>query len=179
MFREDLHACLRRRTDALFELTDAILRLEPLTPAPVTSARSCVAGGCTRLQIPHSWVAFSAPGCCALHRIAFPVVSGGSVLRSAIAVSVTQPGAIPNSSELRQETVRKSIGGSSTVRSMANKRYSTDLSDVEWSLLKPHLPAPKRRGSPRVHSPPEIPNAVFYVLKTGCQWRMLPREFPP
>lgn len=59
---------------------------------------------------------------------------------------------------------------------MANKRYSTDLSDVEWSLLKPHLPAPKRRGRPRVHSPREILNAVFYVLKTGCQWRMLPER---
>jgi putative transposase len=62
---------------------------------------------------------------------------------------------------------------------MVSKRYPTDLSDAEWSLLKPHLPAPKRRGRPRVHSPREILNAVFYVLKTGCQWRMLPREFPP
>lgn len=62
---------------------------------------------------------------------------------------------------------------------MASKRYPTDLSDAEWSLLKPHLPAPKRRGRPRVHSPCEILNAVFYVLKTGCQRRMLPREFPP
>jgi putative transposase len=62
---------------------------------------------------------------------------------------------------------------------MASKRYPTDLSDAEWSMLEPHLPAPKRRGRPRVHSPREILDAVFYVLKTGCQWRMLPREFPP
>jgi putative transposase len=62
---------------------------------------------------------------------------------------------------------------------MASKRYPTDLSNAEWSLLEPHLPAPKRRGRPRVHSPREVLNAVFYVLKTGCQWRMLPREFPP
>ena len=62
---------------------------------------------------------------------------------------------------------------------MASKRYPTDLSNAEWSLLKPHLPIPKRRGRPRVHSPREILNAVFYVLKSGCQWRMLPREFPP
>jgi len=59
------------------------------------------------------------------------------------------------------------------------KRYSTDLSDAEWSYLEPHLPAPKQRGRPRVHSYREILNAVFYLLKTGCQWRMLPREFPP
>ena len=40
--------------------------------------------------------------------------------------------------------------------------------------------APETAGpTPRLHSPREILNAVFYVLKTGCQWRMLPREFPP
>ena len=59
------------------------------------------------------------------------------------------------------------------------KLYSTDLSDAEWSYLEPHLPAPKQRGRPRVHSYREILNAIFYLLKTGCQWRMLPREFPP
>ena len=54
-----------------------------------------------------------------------------------------------------------------------------DLSDAEWALLEPHLPAPKRRGPPRIHSPREILNAVFYLLKSGCLWRMLPRQFPP
>ena len=62
---------------------------------------------------------------------------------------------------------------------MASKRYPTDLSDAEWSLLEPHVPAPHRRGRPRPHSPREILDAVFYVLKSGCQWRMLPRGFPP
>jgi putative transposase len=62
---------------------------------------------------------------------------------------------------------------------MSSNRYPTDLSDAEWSLLEPHLPVPKRRGRPRVHSPREILNAVFYLLKSGCQWRLLPREFPP
>jgi putative transposase len=62
---------------------------------------------------------------------------------------------------------------------MSSKRYPTDLSDAEWSLLESHLPASKRRGRPRVHSPREILNAVFFLLKSGCQWRMLPREFPP
>ena len=45
--------------------------------------------------------------------------------------------------------------------------------------LEPYFPAPKQRGRPRVHSYRKILNAVFYLLKTGCQWRMLPREFPP
>jgi putative transposase len=62
---------------------------------------------------------------------------------------------------------------------MESRRYPTDLSDAEWSSLEPYLPSPKRRGRPRVHSPREILDAVFYVLKSGCQWRMLPRDFPP
>ena len=62
---------------------------------------------------------------------------------------------------------------------MERRRYLTDLSDEEWRLLDPYLPAPQRRGRPRLHGTREILNAVFYVLKTGCQWRTLPREFPP
>ncbi|MDQ3863035.1 MAG: IS5 family transposase [Actinomycetota bacterium] len=62
---------------------------------------------------------------------------------------------------------------------MASRRCPSDLTNEEWQLLEPHLPAPNRRGRPRLHSPREILNAVFYVLKTGCQWRMLPRDFPP
>ncbi len=62
---------------------------------------------------------------------------------------------------------------------MESRRYPTDLSDDEWGLLEPHLPAPEQRGRPRLHSPRQIVDAVFYVLKSGCQWRMLPREFPP
>ena len=59
---------------------------------------------------------------------------------------------------------------------MESKRYPTDLSDEEWGLLEKYLPASKWRGRPRLHSPREILNADFYVLKSGCQWRLLPRE---
>ena len=62
---------------------------------------------------------------------------------------------------------------------MKRRRYPTDLSDEGWGLLQPYIPPPRRRGRPRRHDPREVLNAVFYVLKTGCQWRMLPREFPP
>jgi putative transposase len=62
---------------------------------------------------------------------------------------------------------------------MVSGKYPSDLSDAEWSLLEPHLPGPKRRGRPRLHSPREVLDAVFYVLKSGCQWRMLPKDFPP
>jgi putative transposase len=59
------------------------------------------------------------------------------------------------------------------------KPYSTDLSDAEWACLEPHLPASKATGRPRIHSPREILDAVFYVLRSGCPWRLLPHEFPP
>src|SRR5215210_748748 len=59
------------------------------------------------------------------------------------------------------------------------KSYSTDLSDTEWGCLEIHVPAPNKRGRPKTHSTREILNAVFYVLKSGCPWRMLPRDFPP
>src|ERR687893_564535 len=59
------------------------------------------------------------------------------------------------------------------------RTYSTDLTDIEWEYLEPHLPAPTRRGRPRLHATRNILDAVFYVLKSGCPWRLLPREFPP
>ena len=58
------------------------------------------------------------------------------------------------------------------------KRYPTDLSDAEWNYLEPHLPAPTGHGRPRIHDLREILNAVFHLLKSGCQWRLLPHDFP-
>ncbi|HVF01996.1 MAG TPA: IS5 family transposase [Rubrobacteraceae bacterium] len=58
------------------------------------------------------------------------------------------------------------------------KPYPTDLSDEEWKYIEPHMPTPEGRGRPRVHSLREILDATFYVLRSGCQWRMLPNDFP-
>jgi putative transposase len=58
------------------------------------------------------------------------------------------------------------------------KRYPTNLSDAEWNYIEPRMPAPKGFGRPRTHSLREILNAIFYLLKSGCQWRMLPHDFP-
>jgi putative transposase len=58
------------------------------------------------------------------------------------------------------------------------KRYPTDLSDAEWDYIEPHMPAPIGFGRPRTHDLREILNAVFYLLKSGCQWRLLPHDFP-
>src|SRR5918994_3461775 len=59
------------------------------------------------------------------------------------------------------------------------KCYSTDLSDAEWECLQIHVPSPNKRGRPRTHDTREILNAVFYILKSGCPWRLLPKDFPP
>src|SRR5215212_7118239 len=60
------------------------------------------------------------------------------------------------------------------------KIYTTDLSDAEWACLKNHLPASKLPGKMRTHALREIFYAIFfYVLKSGCPWRLLPSDFPP
>jgi putative transposase len=62
---------------------------------------------------------------------------------------------------------------------MDNRKYPTDLSDDEWRCIRPHLPGPTGQGRPRLHGLRTILDAVFYVLKSGCPWRLLPRDFPP
>jgi putative transposase len=59
------------------------------------------------------------------------------------------------------------------------RSYATDFTDAEWECLEPHIPPPGRLGRPRVHATRQILDAVFYVLKSGCPWRLLPRDFPP
>jgi putative transposase len=59
------------------------------------------------------------------------------------------------------------------------KPYSTDLSDAEWECIEPHLPTPRAPGRPRVHTLREILNAIFYIVRSGCAWRLLPHDFPP
>ena len=56
--------------------------------------------------------------------------------------------------------------------------YSTDLSDAEFEHIEEHLPAANQRGRPKIHAPREILNAVFYVLKSGCPWRLLTPRVP-
>jgi putative transposase len=62
---------------------------------------------------------------------------------------------------------------------MESRIYPTDLSDDEWRCIGPHLPGPTGQGRPRLHGLRAILDAVFYVLKSGCPWRLLPRDFPP
>src|SRR5918995_393407 len=59
------------------------------------------------------------------------------------------------------------------------RRYPTDLSDLEWRCIEPYVSPPNKRGRPRIHSLRRVLDAVFYVLRSGCAWRLLPRGFPP
>ena len=60
-----------------------------------------------------------------------------------------------------------------------SQRYPTDLTDTEWTILSPFMPAAKPGGRPRTTDLREVVNAIFYVLRGGCQWRLLPTDFPP
>jgi putative transposase len=62
---------------------------------------------------------------------------------------------------------------------MIRKTYSSDISDVEWQLISPLIPPPKSVGHPRTVNMREIINAIFYLVRTGCAWRLLPHDFPP
>jgi transposase len=58
-------------------------------------------------------------------------------------------------------------------------RYASDLTDEEWALIAPHLPPPGRLGRPRTTDLRQVVDALLYMATTSCQWRMLPRDFPP
>jgi transposase len=58
-------------------------------------------------------------------------------------------------------------------------RYASDTTDEEWALIEPHLPPPASRGRTRGTSMREVVNSIFYIARSGCQWRLLPKEFPP
>ena len=58
-------------------------------------------------------------------------------------------------------------------------RYASDLTDEEWAVIEPRLPGPSSRGRPRETSLREVVNAIFYIAQSCCQWRLLPKDFPP
>jgi putative transposase len=59
------------------------------------------------------------------------------------------------------------------------RAYRTDLTDAEWQLLAPLIPAPKPGGRPPVHDRRELVNAMAYWLRAGCAWRLLAHDLPP
>src|SRR6266849_2577350 len=59
------------------------------------------------------------------------------------------------------------------------QRYASDVTDAEWALIEPHMPTVKRLGRPRETELRAVLDAILYIARTGCQWRMLPKDFPP
>ena len=57
--------------------------------------------------------------------------------------------------------------------------YPTDLTDHEWALIEPYVPRAKRGGRPEHYPKREILNGIFYIVRGGCAWRLLPHDFPP
>ena len=62
---------------------------------------------------------------------------------------------------------------------MTTTKYPTDLTDAQWAKLLPYLPKPSPIGRPLKWEMRSIINAIFYIVKSGCQWRMLPHQMPP
>jgi putative transposase len=62
---------------------------------------------------------------------------------------------------------------------MNRKHYSTDLTDREWAIVEPLVPAVKPGGRPCRWERREILNGIFYMLRAGGSWRLLPHDFPP
>jgi transposase len=58
-------------------------------------------------------------------------------------------------------------------------RYPSDLTDAEWALIEPMIPAAKHGGRKRTVDVREVLNGIFYVLVTGCQWNAVPTDLPP
>jgi putative transposase len=61
---------------------------------------------------------------------------------------------------------------------MNRQAYPTDLTDAEWAIAEPLIPHAKLGGRKRTTDVREVLNAIFYLLRTGCAWRMLPHDFP-
>ncbi len=61
---------------------------------------------------------------------------------------------------------------------VSKKRYRTDLSDAEWKLVQPLLPSPGRGGRPPRYQRRDLLDAILYITRSGCAWRLLPNDFP-
>jgi len=59
------------------------------------------------------------------------------------------------------------------------QRYASDTAESEWAVIEPHLPAPAACGRRRKTKLRDVVDAIFYIAQSGCQWRLLPKDFPP
>jgi putative transposase len=59
------------------------------------------------------------------------------------------------------------------------KRYTSDVTDKQWILVKEYFDPERTMGRPRKHTPRELLNGILYLTRQGCSWRDLPKDFPP
>lgn len=62
---------------------------------------------------------------------------------------------------------------------MERKPYPSDVTDEQWAILEPLIPPARPGGRPRKTDLRQVVNAIFYLTRSGCSWRMMPRDFPP
>ena len=85
-----------------------------------------------------------------------------------------------NHAERHQAAPRRRVPRASARQKEPTRRYPSDLTDAQWAILEPLLPKPgKKGGRPRKYPLREILNALFYVLRGGIAWRMMPSDLPP
>ena len=61
----------------------------------------------------------------------------------------------------------------------AGQRYASNLTEAEWAVIEPYMPARRTLGRPRATDLRAVLDAILYIARTGCQWRLLPKDFPP
>lgn len=101
--------------------------------------------------------------------IGIPLLLDSAVLSapSSMAITDTNPGVAMWTPTTRKQHIRET------------DRYQTDVTDKEWRVIEPHLPAAKSTGRPRTWPMREIINGIFYVMRSGSPWRLLPSDLPP
>jgi putative transposase len=64
------------------------------------------------------------------------------------------------------------------MKDQKRKSYESDLTDKEWNIIEPLLPPPNKEGKPRDVNIRDVIDAINYLLKSGCTWRLIPHDFP-
>ena len=93
------------------------------------------------------------------------------------------PAPVSESKRAQENTVpvqeRKEWSTPKVKHELSSRCYPSDLTNQEWAVLEPLIPPAREGGHPRTADMREVLNALFYVDRTGCQWRALPHDFPP
>ena len=93
--------------------------------------------------------------------------------------ATSSPAPTPESLRIHEETVPVRQRRKQPPQKRSSRGYPSDLTEQEWAILEPLIPPAKVGGHPRTTDMREVLNALFYVDRTGCQWRALPHDFPP